>query len=162
MGASDRRRSGEMETTENKHQPRMPFKPVTLTILQAYYIATPVFLITELLSGISLRVPIFLSTPLRCFYYACCFAFGAVCYLRPRATPAVAFIESSVNIVVIFVGFGAAMIKAAYNVAETTTVPEFLGIKGVINFVFVGAVWIISFYQSQAVFLRRFKDKNSL
>ena len=135
---------------------------MTFGLLRAYYIATPLFLIIELLCGISLRVPVFLTMPLRCFYYGCCFAFGAVCYLRPRATPAVAFIESTVNIGLIFVGFGAAMIKAAYNVAETTTVPEFLSIKGVINFVFVGAVWIISFYKSQAVFLRRFKDKNSL
>lgn len=151
-----------METTQNMSEPPAPCKPVTLTILRAYYVATPAFLIIELVLGISLRVPIFLSTPLRCIYYGCCFAFGAVCYLRPRATPAVAFIESTVNIGVIFVGFGAAMIKAAYNVAETTTVPEFLSIKGVINFVFVGAVWIISFYQSQAVFLKRFTDKNSL
>jgi hypothetical protein len=151
-----------MEETEKKHQPRMPFKPTTLTILRAYYIATPAFLIIELLSGISLRVPIFLSTPLRCFYYGCCFACGAVCYLRPRATPAMALIESSVNIGVIFIGFGAAMIRAAYNVAETTTVPEVLTIKGVINFVVVAVVWIMGFYNSQALLQKRFADKNRL
>jgi hypothetical protein len=135
---------------------------MTFGLLRAYYIATPLFLIIELLCGISLRVPIFLSTPLRCFYYACCFACGAACYLRPGATPAVAFIESSVNIGVIFVGFGAAMIKAAYNVAETTTVPEVLTVRGVINFVVVGAVWIMGFYQSQAMLQKRLADKNRL
>ena len=135
---------------------------MTFGLLRAYYIATPLFLIIELLCGISLRVPIFLSMPLRCFYYGCCFACGTVCYLRPRATPAVALIESSLNIGVVFLGFGAAMIKAAYLVAETTTVPEVLTVKGVINFVVVGTIWIISFYPSQALLQKRFQQKNKL
>lgn len=151
-----------METLEEQSQPKVSSKPMTFGLLRAYYIATPLFLIIELLSGISLRVPIFLSMPLRCFYYGCCFACGTVCYLRPRATPAVALIESSLNIGVVFIGFGAAMIKAAYLVAETTTVPEVLTVKGVINFVVVGTVWIISFYHSQALLQERFKRKNEL
>jgi hypothetical protein len=151
-----------METSKEQFQPEASSRPITFGLLRAYYIATPLFLVIELLSGISLRVPIFLTMPLRCFYYGCCFACGTVCYLRPRATPAVALIESSVNIGVVCLGFGAAMIKAAYLVAETTTVPEVLTVKGVINFVFVGAVWIISFYHSQAVFLKRFTDRNRL
>jgi hypothetical protein len=151
-----------METPTEHSQPKVSSKPITFGLLRAYYIATPVFLIIELLSGISLRVPIFLTMPLRWFYYGCCFACGTVCYLRPRATPAVALIESSLNIGVVFLGFGAAMIRAAYLVAETTTVPEVLTVKGIVNFIVVGTVWIISFYHSQALLQKRFQQKNKL
>lgn len=132
----------------------MFFKPVSFRLIWAYYIAIPLFLIIELLSGISLRVPIFLTTPLRCFYYGCCFGCGALCYLRPRATPVVALVESTINIFLIFLGFGTAMIKAAYLVTEATTVPELFTPKGVVNFFTVGAVWIISFYHSQNLLLK--------
>jgi hypothetical protein len=74
----------------------------------------------------------------------------------------VALIESSLNIGVVFLGFGAAMIRAAYLVAETTTVPEVLTVKGVVNFIVVGAVWIISFYHSQALLQKRLQQKNKL
>jgi hypothetical protein len=151
-----------METPKEQVQPQASSKPMTFGLLRAYYIATPLFLIIELLSGVSLRVPIFLTMPLRCFYYGCCFACGTVCYLRPRATPAVALIESSLNIGVVFLGFGAAMIKAAFLVAETTTIPEVLTLKGIANFITVGAIWVISFYHSQALLQKRFQQKNKL
>jgi len=149
-----------METPEEQFQPKAPFRPVTFGLLRAYYIATPLFMVIELVSGISLRVPIFLSMPLRCFYYGCCFACGTVCYLRPRATPAVALTESTIHIFLIFLGFGTAVISAAYNVAETTNIPEVLTLKGILNFVTVGAVWVTSFYHSQALLQKRFERKS--
>ncbi|MHC4155045.1 MAG: hypothetical protein ACYST6_09010 [Planctomycetota bacterium] len=151
-----------METLEEQSQPKVSSKPMTFGLLRAYYIATPLFLIIELLSGISLRVPIFLSMPLRCFYYGCCFACGTVCYLRPHAAPVVALTESTINIFLIFVGFGAAVISGAFLVAETTTIPEVLTLKGIVNFITVGAIWVISFYHSQALLQKRFQQKNKL
>jgi hypothetical protein len=140
----------------------MFLKPMTFRLIWAYYIAVPLFLIIELLWGVSLRVPVFLTVPVRYFYYACCFGCGALCYLRPRATPVVALVESTINIFLIFLGFGTAMIKAAYMVTETTTVPQIFTPKGVVNFFTVGAVWTISFYHSQNLLQKRLERKRRL
>ena len=149
-----------METPTEQFQPEASSSPIAFGLLRAYYIATPVFLVIELLSGISLRVPIFLTMPLRCLYYGCCFACGTVCYLRPRATPTVALTESTINIFLIFLGFGTALIKGAFLVAETTTIPEVFTPKGIVNFIVVATVWVVSFYHSQALLQKRFDQKS--
>ena len=74
--------------------------------VRLYYFATPVFLLMEVLGGISFRVPYFLVTPaLRYLYYAFCAACGAGCYFRPRATYIIAFVECTINITLLLTGF---------------------------------------------------------
>jgi hypothetical protein len=122
-------------------------KPMAFRLVWAYYIATPLFFIMELLWGISLRVPVLLAVPLRYVYYLSCFVCGAICYFRPRITPVIGLIESTVNIALVFLGFLAAII-ATWNVDRTTTTPapEALPLKDVLGFAIIATVWIISFH----------------
>lgn len=137
----------------------MFLKPVTFRLVWAYYIATPLFLIIELLWGISLRVSPFLPTAMRYLYYTCCFGCGAACYLRPRSTPVIALAESTTNVVLIFVGFGTALIKASVTVAETESFPEVLTFKSILGFGVIATIWIISFYHSQELVQKIIRKK---
>jgi hypothetical protein len=138
-----------MKKTRDQHLLNISSKPMAFRLVWAYYIATPLFFIMELLWGISLRVPVLLAVPLRYVYYLFCFVCGAICYFRPRVTPVIGLIESTVNIALVFLGFLAAII-ATWNVDRTTTTPapEALPLKDVLSFAIIATVWIISFHHS--------------
>jgi hypothetical protein len=148
-----------MKETKDRYLPKISSKPVTLRLVWGYYIATPLFLIVELVWGISFRVPLSLPTRLRYTYYVCCFVCGAICYFRPRITPVIAVVESTVNITLIFLGFVIAITKT-WHLDETMTVPEALTLKGVLSFAVIATVWIISFQHSLGLVQKMVEEKS--
>jgi len=120
-------------------------------LLQSYYILTPLFLATELIWGAKIRIPFILTdAALRYSYYGVCFGCGALCFFRQKWTPVVAFVESTVNVVLLFVGLCLTIANYYLEAIEG----NFENISGVLThneisgFVLVAAVWSIAFNQS--------------
>lgn len=131
-------------------------------LLQFYYILTPLFLIPELIWGISVRVPLILAdAKLRYTYYGVCFVSGLLCYFRQKLMPVVAIFESSINIALLCCGFYMAVVNAWIDFAEGNIdkVPEELTFKGILGFILAGAVWTIAFRRGEWIF---FKGKHNL
>jgi len=148
-----------MKTT--KTQVRLPLssRPVTFRLVWFYYVITPLFLLVELLWGIDFRVPALLSMPMRYFYYTCCFGCGAACFLRPRFTPVIAFVESTINVILIFVGFGTTLFSATLSFADTSAEPQTFSLKTVYSFAVTATIWVIAFYHAQAGMIKIARDQ---
>ena len=149
-----------MEKIEEQSQLKKSRSPKTFYLVWGYYIATPAFIILELLFGFGFRVPFILAAPvIRYLYYAVCIACGVICHFRPKAAPYVAFAESVIYLTLIIVGYGAAVSDAMLKVAELKSVPEILSIKGTLSFIVPATVGLISFYHCQEVVDRIIKKK---
>lgn len=136
--------------------------PAMFRTVRLYYLATPLFFLAELFAGISIRVPYFLSAPsLRYLYYALCLACGTGCYLRPKATYCIALVESSFNIILLFVGFFLSMwtVDASLN---SGGIPQLFTLKGMIGFGITASIWTISFYQGLGLMQRKWKPRSNL
>ncbi|MHC4075817.1 MAG: hypothetical protein ACYSRZ_05320 [Planctomycetota bacterium] len=131
-------------------------------LLQFYYILTPLFLITELVWGVRIRVPLILaSAELRYGYYGVCFACGVLCYFRQKLTPVVTIVESTINIALLCSGFYLTVLNSGFDFAEgkVDKVPEALTYKGILGFVLALVVWMIAFKRSEWIL---FKGKYNL
>ena len=149
-----------MEKIAEKCQHSVYPKPIIFQLISAYYIATPVFFVIELLWGISFRVPFFLTEPIvRYGYYAICLICGIVCYFRPKTTPVIALVESTINVILLFVGYWKAVVGSITVVAERESIPAILTLKGVLSFVVPASVWVVSFYYCQNVMDRMMNEK---
>ena len=136
-------------------------QPVLFRLIWLYYIATPVFFLAEALWGITIRVPYFLTAPaLRYLYYVLCAACGLGCYFRPKATYIIAFIESTINVVLLFTGFFVAIYAGMDSIIAGDT--EVLTMKWVIEFGITGSIWVISFYYGIWVLRKNWKPRNDL
>jgi hypothetical protein len=120
------------------------------------------FLITELIWGVRVRVPLILaSAELRYGYYGLCFACGALCYFRQKLTPVVAIAESTINIALLCSGFYLAIVNSGYDYLEgkTDKFPEALTYKSILGFVLALVVWTIAFKRGEWIL---FKGKHDL
>ena len=71
-------------------------------LLRDYYLATPIFLLVDLLAGSNVRVSGLEAYPaLKYGYYFFCFAAGLWALKRPGRSEGVALVESAVNIFVL-------------------------------------------------------------
>lgn len=71
-----------------------------------YYLATPIFLLMDLVWGVSVRVSALDDTPgLKLGYYALCLACGGVMAMRPKLSGVVGVAESSVNVLLIMLPY---------------------------------------------------------
>ena len=130
-------------------------------LLQLYYILTPLFLITELLWGIKVRVPLILANAeLRYVYYGVCFVCGVLCFFRHKWTPVVAIIESTINIALLCGGFYLTTISAVIDLTEgeIDKAPEALSYKVVLGFFLALVVWTIAFKRGEWILLRRIRN----
>ena len=119
-------------------------------LLGGYYLVTPAFLVLEWLTGLQIRVPAFLQEPVhRNTYYGICFAFGILFFLLPRLAGAVALLESSVNIVLVFAIFGKGiadvLTKAAEDPIEFVPTAETFSGDVVAGMLLAMVVWVFAF-----------------
>ena len=131
-------------------------------LLQFYYILTPLFLITELFWGLSIRVPLILaSAELRYGYYGVCFVCGVLCYFRRKLIPVVAVVESTINIALLCSGFYLTSVNSMLDFAEgkIDEIPEALTYKGILGFLLALVVWTIAFKRGEWIL---FKSKHNL
>ena len=131
-------------------------------LLQFYYILTPLFLITELIWGVRVRVPLILaSADLRYGYYGVCFVCGVLCYFRRKLIPVVAVVESTINIALLCSGFYLTSVNSILDFAEgkIDEIPEALTYKGILGFLLALVVWTIAFKRGEWIL---FKGKHNL
>jgi hypothetical protein len=140
-------------------------------VVWMYYLATPAFFLAEVLWGITIRVPYFLAAPvLRYLYYTLCAACGAVCYFRPKTTYLIAFIESTINITLLFTGFTLTMAASLQSFIESQSfwgseyemMSEVVTPKWVISFGITCAIWIISFYYGLWALRKKWKPDSEI
>ncbi len=145
---------------EEQSQLPKPHRPAIFHLLSGYYIATPVFIIIELLWGAGFRVPFILANPfIRYSYYAVCFGCGAGCYLRPRAVPFIALFESIINVTLIFVGYAITIAAARMSVMETGEAGEILSDNAMLGFFISASVAIFSFHYCENAVSKILKEK---
>jgi len=148
--------------TDMEEQSQLPKlrRPAIFHLVSGYYIATPVFIIIELLWGAGFRVPFILANPfIRYSYYAVCLGCGAGCYLRPRAVPFIALFESTINVILVFVGYGIAVTTARLLVVETGEIPEILTVNAALGFFVSGSIAVFSFHHCENIVGKILKEK---
>ena len=147
-----------MQEFEGQQKGKMGFSQAGVGLLRWYYITTPVMIVVELLWGLNFRVPFFLTGIIRYAYYCLCVGCGGACYFWPKMVPIVGLAESTVNVVILIAGYGAAVYCAMFSVLETGggTVPEILTAKAVVSFAVPAYIWIMSFYHWRSVVERDF------
>ena len=152
-----------MQRSDEQCYPTPYRKRPSICLLWGYYLATPLFLVFELVWDISIRVPFFFTVEsYRYLYYAVCFVFGVVCFFVPKITPFVALVESSVNIVLLIVGYVTIMLDTTMSAGELATVPAELTLKGVMSFALTGVIWITAFYHSQSAISEMIREEIQL
>ena len=84
-----------------------------------------------------------------------------LCYLRPKLTPVVAIVESTINIALLCSGFYLTVVNTGFDFAEgkIDKVPEALTYKGILGFVLALVVWTIAFKRGEWIL---FKGKHNL
>ncbi|MDH3748926.1 MAG: hypothetical protein OER97_12060 [Gammaproteobacteria bacterium] len=123
-------------------------------LLLAYYGATVLFLLLDILFDLNVRIAFFeASIPLRAAYYAVCFACLALMLWRPNWTAIVSAFESLVTLVALIVSFGVRTILISDATLEgrgmVISVPE------IVNFLMSGAIAYIAWTRGMRQFRQR-------
>lgn len=109
-------------------------------LFRIYYIATPLFLLLEIMMATKLRAMI----PddygnLYYLYYALCFVLGGFVFTRGLAALFFAVIESGINLFILF----ASVMIPVFNIASDPANVSFrFGVPQLINFLLVGSILI--------------------
>lgn len=69
--------------------------------MEAYYLATPLFFLADVVMGLSVRVSALGNPGLRYLYYAFALGCGILARTRPRMAPFVGIAESSLNVLLL-------------------------------------------------------------
>ena len=114
-----------------------------------YYLATPAFAVADLVFGVPVRVATVLPESSRLAYYAAAFALGLLCRARPGATPWVGMIESTTNLLILFLSILLPIWGAMDALA--TGAPPAVGPTpmSAANALISGSAMILSFRRSQ-------------
>ncbi len=117
----------------------MPGLDTSTVAIRAYYAATAMFLLLDLVFGINVRIA-FLegSVALRAGYYGVCFVCLALVFARPQWTTIVGAFESLITLVALILSFGMRVILAS-DAALEGRVP-FVSIQEVVNFLLSGGI----------------------
>lgn len=123
-----------------------------------YYFATPVFILLDYLTGISVRVAALDSMPLyKNLYYGFCIICALGIYIFPRRSAIVAVFESTINLIMIifvlfapYVHFLAQLdyddvLDALDAIPEVT---EAFTFHRIVNFLFAGLIAVFAFRSS--------------
>ncbi len=122
----------------------------TRQIIKGYYLATPIFLLLEIVFGLDIRVSSFISDPgWRIVYYIFCFVCMGIVLWKPRFTVEVGVLESSVNLIFLFVGAALTWMFPFTTISpendEVILKHDPVTFMGIVNFLLLGTVWIICF-----------------
>lgn len=109
------------------------------SVMLAYYVATVLFLLLDMLVGLNVRIAFFdASIPLRAGYYCVCFACLGLMLWRPLWTAVISAFESLVTLVALIVSFGTRAILVSDALLEgrdpAITMPE------IVNFLMSGSI----------------------
>lgn len=130
--------------------------------IQAYYLASPVFFLIGLWWGFEIRVTFLPDPGKRFFYYVFLSGLGLLSHFKPRAAPWVALLESSVNLLLIFLW----ILLPIYSMAEAAGDAGPLGLpytptELLVNGLLAGGFFGLGFYRAQGILARRLPRTSS-
>jgi hypothetical protein len=123
-------------------------------IIEAYYLATPLFFLADLIFDAPVRAAAFHAPAWRYAYYIVLVGLGLLCRFRPRLAPVVGMGESAANLLLLILSillpiWGMAdQVLAHEPVTGAPTGPQ------LVNFVLVGGMAIIAFKRNEGAFYR--------
>jgi len=115
--------------------------------VRGYYLATPAFLLADLLFGVDVRTPFLDALPaLKWGWYAAATLIGVASWRWPPWTAHLGLAEAGLDIVVLVLSVGMAYIDAATSESGATV----LGAASVVNLVLSATMLIVSYLLAQA------------
>lgn len=131
--------------------------PAASKILLAYYAATALFLLLDVVWGFNVRLAFLESSPLaRAAYYGVCFACLALMLWRPAWTVLVSAFESLVTMSALIINMGMRVLLATDRVLETGA--GFITAPEIYNFLLSGGVAYIAWVKG----IHRLKNESTL
>ncbi len=119
--------------------------------MEAYYLATPLFFLADVVMGLSIRVSALGDPGLRYLYYAFALGCGIVARTKPRAAPFVGIAESSLNVLLLVLSIMLPVFQLPAGEAVTAPISGL----GLANFALSGTILVASFHLHQAAILSR-------
>jgi hypothetical protein len=124
-------------------------------LVEAYYLATPLFFFGDLVLGLSIRVSALGDPGLRYLYYGFALGCGVWARARPKVAPYVGIAESSLNVLLLVLSIMLPIYQLPDRIfaGEAVTAP-ISGLR-LANFALSGTILVASFHIHQAAILRR-------
>lgn len=118
-------------------------------VLEIYYLATPLFILADVVLHAPIRVS-FLASPVhRWAYYAFCVGCGIACHRWPLAARSIAFSESSINLLLLVLSVMLPIWSVADQVLAGGPITSPMTPAKLINVVVSGLVLVIAFHRNQ-------------
>lgn len=123
-------------------------------IVEAYYLATPLFFLGDLIFDAPVRAAAFQTAAWRYAYYVLLLGLGLLCRFRPRLAPLVGMGESAANLLLLILSIMLPIWGMADLVLADEPVTGAPTVAQLVNFVLAGGMAIISFKQNEGAFYR--------
>lgn len=123
--------------------------------LTGYFLATPLFLVPDLLLGAPVRVAALGSPGLRVAYCAAAFLLGLLVRTRPRLEPWVGMAESALNLTLLVLSVMVPVLTLPGRLLEGTPGADLLGPAELTNAALSGTVLVAAFHGHRAEIARR-------
>ncbi len=131
-----------------------PSLPPGPRLIQAYYLATPLFFLVDVFLSFPIRVSALADPGLRYLYYAFALGCGVVSRVRPKAGPYVGLAESSLNILLLVLSVMLPIFQLPDRVFAGEPLPTPISGLTLANFVLSGGILVASFHVHQARILQ--------
>lgn len=123
-------------------------------IIEAYYLATPLFFVADVILDAPVRVSAFQVSAWRYLYYLVLVGLGVLCRYRPALAPIVGMGESAVNLLLLILSILLPIWGMADQVSAHQPVSGAPTWTRLVNFVLAGGMAIIAFKRNEGAFYR--------
>ena len=117
--------------------------------LEAYYLATPLFILADVVLNAPIRVSFLASPAHRWVYYAFCFGCGIACHRWPLAARPIAFSESSLNLLLLALSVMLPIWAVADQVMAGGAIVSPMTPAKLVNVMVSGTALVIAFHRNQ-------------
>jgi hypothetical protein len=127
--------------------------PLLVRLLLGYYLATPLFLLVDLVWQAPLRVAFIQTDSTRFAYYGFCFLCGLVMWRWPEHGPLLGILESTVNFTLVALSILMPIWSAPDAIAAGGGLPD-LGLARITNAMLSGTMLVAGFHARQSELMR--------
>ena len=120
-----------------------------------YFYITPLFILLDYIFGINVRVSALDAMPTyKIIYYGFCVLCGICMFIIPRYSAVVALFESTINLIMLIVGFFLQYMQTVTSLMDDVTGSDFnavessLTFESITNFAIVGSCLLLTFHKS--------------
>ncbi|MDQ2070660.1 hypothetical protein [Natronospira bacteriovora] len=122
--------------------------PASARWIQAWFLATPLFLVLDVLFGVEFRAAFLDQSAGRMAWYGLCFGLGLLAWRWPAAGPLLALLESASNLLFLCLSVMLPIFAAGSAIGDSGPV----GLSGqrLLAFVLISVICLVSFYSAKA------------